>query len=98
MQVVAKAKVLGREETHARFQGSRARISSKGTNDVDFPPDNPIVRPNLRAPVTLPGFPILAIAIQILFLEIQILVPREILEIRIPVKTNVNSVCSAECC
>ena len=50
-----------------------------------------------RAPVTLPGFPILVIEIQTLFLEILILVLREILGIKILVKINVSSVCFAKC-
>ena len=98
MQVVLKAKALEREGTHGRFQKGLTGTSSTGINDVDFSPGSLIVRPNLRAPVTLPSFPITAAVTQILFLEIQILVPREILEIRIPVKLNGNSVCFAKCC
>ena len=96
MQVVAKEKVQAKEVPHEKCRGRQT--SRSGTNVEDLFLDSRIVRPNLRAPVTLPGFPILVIEIQILFLEILILVPREILEIRIPVKTNVNSVCFAKCC
>ena len=100
MQVVGtnpgKEKVLEKEDLRASSRGLASRNSA--TTSVDLFPDSRIVRPNLRAPVTLPGFPIIAIVTQILFLEIQILVPREILEIGIPVKLDVNSVCFAKYC
>ena len=99
MQVVGtnleKAKVLEKGARAAKCSGPR---SLQETIEEDLPLDSSIVRPNLRALVTLPSSLILGIEIQILFPEIPILVPREILAIRIPVKINVSSVCFAKCC